>query len=361
MAEGTSLLIPLGHATHTVAEASGIGDARSAIARVAEEVSAFERMMGATRVAPEGEMTVGLVPGGDHRIRNKGFLYHFASNGIQPVSFRSLQAQMAAYKEDQLLAHPGGDGIDVDAAEPRVGIESGEGFLQRVGKDLRDALANVVNLFQDLLTGSRYRYVNEDGRVETAQRKGLLGSIGEFFKDLASGLSLGHFRPDGEPEPIGIVKRVGFAFNKIFGEAIMDDLVFGVPSATLNLVDDAALAAWNLLEVVPDATVGTLPGGQEVVTTVFDNGQVFIDYLTDCLPAGDAWMRVHAYAWDEGGIAPPILYNIQLPERFSVDSRWHTVRNTPFRKAIETLGSLLADVWLARFTTQGLKTSKRRQ
>lgn len=360
MAERTSISLPLGYATHTVRDASLLRETSQAVGRAAEGGSAFERMMEVMGAAV-GVPAVGSVRGADHPILGRGLLCDFASNGIQPFSPRSLRAQIAAYKEDQLLAHPGGDGIDLDATEPRVGIESGEGFLQRVGKDLHDALANVVNFFQDLLTGSRYRYVDEDGRVETAQRKGLLGSIGEFFKDLASGLSLGYFRPDGEPQPVGIVERVGFAFKKIFGEAIMDDLVFGVPCAALNMADDAALAAWNLLEVLPDATIGNLPGGQEAVTTIFDNGQVLIDYLTDCLPTGDAWMRVHAYALDERGIVPPVWYNIQLPERFSGDSRWHTVRNTPFRKAIETLGSLLADVWLARFTTQGVKTSKRRQ
>lgn len=361
MAEGTSILLPLGYATHTVRDAPRIWEAPRAVDRAIEGVSAFERVMGAAGAAPEGVPAVGSVRCGDHRILSRGLLCDFAYNGIQPFSLRSLGAQIAAYKEDQLLAHPGGDGIDLDAAEPRIGIRSGEGLFQRVGKDLRDALANVINFFQDLLMGSRYRYIDEDGRVETAQRKGLLGSIGEFFKDLASGLSLGHFRPDGEPEPVGILERVRFAWTKIFGEAVMDDLVFGVPSAALNMVDDAVLAAWNLVEVLPDATIGNLPGGQELVTRVFDNGQVLIDYVTDCLPTGDAWMRVHAYAWDDRGIAPPILYNIQLPERFSGDSRWHTVRNTPFRKAIETVGSLLADVGLARFTTQGVKTSKRRQ
>ncbi len=361
MAEGTSLLIPLPHAIHNVGEPFRIGEARTAMARVADVASSFDRVMQATAVGPAEGMGGDFVSGPDQRIRNKGFLCDFASNGIQPVSLGSLEAQIAAYREDQLLAHPGGDGIDLEAEEPRTGIKGGEGLAQRIGKDLRDALANVVNLFKDLFMGSTHKYVNEDGRVESAQRRGLLGSIGEFLKDLASGLSLGYFRPDGEPQPVGILERVRFACRKIFGEAIMDDLVFGLPSAALNLVDDAALAAWNLLEVVPDATIGNLPGGQELVTTVFDNGQVLIDYLTDCLPAGDAWMRVHAYAWDERGIVPPILYNIYLPERFSGDSRWHTVRNTPFRKAIETVGSLLADMWLGRFTTQGVRTSKRRQ
>lgn len=273
----------------------------------------------------------------------------------------SLSQQMRLYMEDQLLAHPGGDGMDLEAQDPRIENPPPDSFLERIGKDLRDALANAANFLKDLFLGSSYRYVEESGRVGTAHRGGLLGNVLEFFKDLASGLSLGFFRPDGEPEPKGIVDRLTFAGKKIFGEAIMDDLVYGVPSSAVNLLDDAALAAWNLLEVVPDATIGSLPGGREIVTTIFDNGQVIIDYVTDCLPAGEAWMRVHGYRLDAEGAVPPILYNLQLPERYSGDARWATVRNTPFRKTIETVGSLLADFALARLTTHGPKTSKRRQ
>lgn len=361
MAEGISLLFPLGYATHTMDSPGGNMGAIGSTRGVTAGGSLFGHIVDAACAASGGDSTVAMPACGAFGVGTGAFACTFASYGIQPVSLRSLEAQIAAYKEDQLLAHPGGDRIDLDAEDPRLGARGREGLIERVGKDLKDSLANVVNFFEDLFMGSRYRYVNEDGRDEKAQRRGLLGSMADFFKDLASGLSLGYLRPDGEPEPVGIVERVKFAYKKIFGEAIMDDLVFGVPSAALNLVDDVALAAWNLLEVVPDATIGNLPGGQELVTSMFDNGQVFIDYVTDCMPAGDAWMRVHAYAWDDKGVVPPILYNIQLPERFSGDSRWHTVRNSPFRKAIETVGSLLADVWLARFTTQGIRTSRRRQ
>lgn len=91
--------------------------------------------------------------------------------------------------------------------------------------------------------------------------------------------------------------------------------------------------------IVPDATIGNIPRGRGLVTTMFDNGQVMIDYITDCLPTGDAWMRVHAGQLNNSNITPPVLFNLNLPERYSQDSRWSTVRNTPLRKSIETIGS----------------------
>lgn len=280
---------------------------------------------------------------------------------MQLLDGRTLSDQMRMYVEDQLLAHPGGDSFDLDAPDPRGSASSEVSFPERIRKDLGDALANAVNFVRDLFGGSSYKYVDECDQVRTAHRTGVLGTVVEFFKDLVSGLSLGYFRPEGEPEPQGILERLAFAGKKILGEAILDDLVYGVPSTAIHLVDDAALAAWNLLEVVPDATIGNLPGGQEVITRIFDNGQVAIDYITDCLPGGEAWMRVHGYRVDGEGFVPPILYNLKLPERHGEDSRWATVRNTPFRKTMETVGSLLADLALARFTTHGPRTSKRRQ
>lgn len=291
----------------------------------------------------------------------------YAINGLpnkplQPtISARSLAEQIRVYKEDQLLSHPGGDHVDLEAPDPpNQGTPEGS-FVGRVFKDLKDAAANALNFVKDLFGGSTYRYVDDSGDFHTATRKGLLGNILEFFMDMASCLSFGLFRPDGEPEPGSLLERIVFAGKKIFGEALMDDLVFGMSSSALNLIDDAALAVWNLVEVVPDSTLGSLPGGDKVVTTIFDNGQVLIDYVTDCLPGGEAWMRVHAYNFDEEGTSLPVLYNLTLPERYASDPRWATVRNTPFRKAIETVGSILADLALARLTAHGPRTSKRRQ
>ncbi|NLI32458.1 MAG: hypothetical protein GX422_06700, partial [Deltaproteobacteria bacterium] len=101
------------------------------------------------------------------------------------------------------------------------------------------------------------------------------------------------------------------------------------------------LAGWNLIEVIPDATIGGFDSGRKLTTSVFDNGQVLVEYLTDVVPTGDAWFRVHASSLEK--LKPPVLYNLSLPERYPQDIRWQTIRNTRFRKTIETIGALLAD------------------
>ena len=75
---------------------------------------------------------------------------------------------------------------------------------------------------------------------------------------------------------------------------------------------------------------------------ILAHGQVALDYLTDILPFGDAWVRVHSLNLKEG--KAPGLYNIGREEHTTDDERWRYVRNTPFRKTIETVGSLLLDV-----------------
>jgi hypothetical protein len=311
----------------------------------------LEHIAAKTETIPEGEPSVSWFKPAP-----------YGSNGIDlKPQARSLAEQIRMYREDQLLSHPGGDRVDFHSENPLHSPESQGSFFERLAKDIKDAMANLANFFKDLFTGSTFKYVDEEGKILTGQRRGLLGNVLEFFKDLASGLSLGFFRPDGEPEPKGLVERLSFAGKKIFGQAILDDIVFGIPNSSLNMVDDAILGIWNLVEVIPDATLGSLPGGDKIVTEIFDNGQVLIDYVTDCLPGGDAWMRVHAYKLEEGEVIPPIVYNLTLPERYSSDPRWATVRNTPFRKTIETIGSLLADLAIARFTTHSPKTSRRRE
>jgi hypothetical protein len=125
-----------------------------------------------------------------------------------------------------------------------------------------------------------------------------------FFKNVVSGLSFGQIRAHDDSQPHGIVERVKFAGEKLINKAVFDDLIFGVPSSAINLLDDTALTVWNLMEVVPDATIGTIPEGQKLVTTLFDDGQVVVDYITDCLPPGDAWMRVHACRFENGILLP---------------------------------------------------------
>lgn len=268
-----------------------------------------------------------------------------------------LQTQIIMYKDDQLLAHPGGDAYFLNR-ETEVYAPSFDQsrFVNRVGKDLADAGSNLLNIAKDLALGAPYKYLAETGEIKTAQEVGLLGTLKNFAEDVFSGLSFGAYVPEGEAAPEGVLPSIGHFFKKILYEAPIRDLLIGVPHAAVNVIKDAALASLNLLEVIPDATIGNFEWGQKATTTVFDNGQVVVDYLTDVLPGGNAWLRVHA-AGPRGDMEPPVYFNLTTSEQGITDSRWSTVRNTPFRKTIETIGSLLSDAAIAVLTTHTFSPS----
>lgn len=58
--------------------------------------------------------------------------------------------------------------------------------------------------------------------------EGVSDSAGDFFQSLLSGLSLGFYRPEGEPEPTGIA-RVFDPFKKLLYDAPIRDLAMGMP------------------------------------------------------------------------------------------------------------------------------------
>ena len=250
-------------------------------------------------------------------------------------------SDLAKYKDDQLLSNPGGDHYYLDEKKVVPHPEDQESFLGRLTKDISDAFSNVKNFFHNLLFGSTIRYRDKNNQIQEATQRGLVGSVVDFFKDLGSAFSFGMWRPDGENEPQGFGERVGFFFSKI-KEAIFGDLVQGVTGSVIHMGEDLIFAGWNLLETIPDATIGNFKIGKKITTAIFDTGQVVLDYLTDILPSGDAWVRVHSAKLK--GPKPPIYHNITMPEHHSEDVRWRYVRNTPFRKTIETIGSILTDV-----------------
>jgi len=253
------------------------------------------------------------------------------------------------YKDDQLLSNPGGDNYYLEQNKVVSNPKDQESFLGRVVKDISDALSNIKNFFQNLLFGSKRLYRDKNNQIQEVRQRGIVGSVMDFFSDVGSALSFGMWRPDGEKEPEGFVKRVGFFFSKM-KEAIFGDLIQGVAGSVINIGEDIALAGWNLLEVIPDATIGNFESGRKLTTAIFDNGQVAIDYLTDILPGGEAWSRVHAADFtNPGELKLPVVNNLNMPEHYSGDVRWRYVRNTPFRKAIETIGTLLFDLISLRF------------
>lgn len=253
----------------------------------------------------------------------------------------AVQSGWQKYKDDQLLRNPGGDRYYLDRNMVSADSRERDSFVSRIGKDLSDVLGNVKNFFGNLFMGSKIRYRDENNQIREATQRGLVGTCVDFFKDLGSALTFGAWHPDEATGPRGVVGRLSHFCAKL-KKAFLGDLVEGVPKSVNHMAKNLALAGMNLVQVVPDATIGNLEGGRKITTTLFDNGQVLVEYLTDVIPSGDAWFRVHAMNFS-GGKAP-VFYNLEMPEHAKADTRWQYVRNTPFRKTIETIGTLLADI-----------------
>jgi hypothetical protein len=268
----------------------------------------------------------------------------YEKQGLSPVA-SGLAGDIAKYRDDQLLGSPGGDHYDLEKGRYTADPPEQRSFGGRIGKNIKDALGNMRNFAANLLFGAKRHYRDESGAVQEGRRRGLVGSVADFFQDLGSAFSFGAWRPDGEEEPRGFGRRVGFFFSKL-KEAIFGDLLQGAAGSVVNMAKDLVFAAWNLLETAPDATIGNFEAGRKLTTAVFDNGQVTLGYIADILPGGDASVRVHSP--DLENFKPPILNNLTMPENNPADARWKYVRNTPFRKAIETAGSIITSILTLR-------------
>ena len=266
--------------------------------------------------------------------------------GMQKKAIEQYQkmSDWEKYKDDQLLSNPGGDHYYLDGKSMVTTQPERNTFVGRIQKDLYDSFANARNFVQDFLFGSKMYYRGPNNQIMETDKRGVIGSFFDFFKSFGSAMSFGLWRPNGEKEPEGFFERIIFTFSNI-KKAIFGDIVEGVGNSVLNMGEDLALSLWNLVETIPDATIGNSDMGKKITTTIFDNGQVAIDYLTDIMPTGEAWLRVHAFdITNLQDLELPLIYNIKLPEFYSDDERWSHVRNTPFRKAIETVGSIIADI-----------------
>jgi hypothetical protein len=274
---------------------------------------------------------------------NQGMMPH----PIKTVTNNSLAEQIKAYKTDQLLSNPGGDYIFLNRSTGKV-IDphyDHNSFSKRIGKDIDDAAQNFLNASKNLTKGAEFIYVDQKGNFNKTTKTGLMSHIKNFSQDMLSGVTFGHYTATPDEKPQGFIQRMGHFFKKVLGEALINDLVIGVPRTTLNIAEDVAFGTLNLMEALPDATIGNFKKGREITTALFDNGQVALDYLTDTLPLGEASARVQATGAANQGLRKlPLLYNLSTPENGLEDQRWQTVRNTPFRKAIESLGALFSGV-----------------
>ena len=266
----------------------------------------------------------------------------FVNNGVNKPSKSSLIEQYKTYKEDQLMSNPGGDNFFLSKTGKVVDNNYDHSRItKRVGKDLSDAGSNLLNAVKDLGIGAKIKYVDKHGNIQEGRKVGFVGTVANFFKDTVSGLSFGLYSPDGEIKPQGGVARVKHLFKKIFKDALVGDIVKGVPRSAVHIGEDIMFAGLNAIEAVPDATIGNFKAGRKLTTSVFDNTQVAMDFVTDAIPGGDASMRTRSFNLAKGLKGLPIINNLTTPKEKQDEADWQYVRNTNFRKVLETIPSLV--------------------
>lgn len=246
--------------------------------------------------------------------------------------------QLVKYKEDQLLTNPGGDNFFIDRDTGIIDYEyDHSNFVKRVGKDMNDAWANIKNSVKDLGFGSEIKYIDSDGEIKSHKKVGFLKTIGNFFKNIASGITFGAYTPENEAAPAGTWSRLKHFVNKVFVQAIGKDLFKGVAQSMLNVGEDIAFAGLNLIETVPDATIGNTKAGRVATTKIFDNLQVGLDFATDIMPGGEGSSRARTLLVNGIKKGLPFLNGNKDPEKTKEEQPELYARSTPFRKVIETL------------------------
>ena len=254
----------------------------------------------------------------------------------------SVLQQYKLYKEDQLLSNPGGDNFFLNRTSGVIDNDYDHSkFSRRVGKDLADAGSNLLNMVKDMGIGAKIRYMDNHGEIREERKVGFVATLGNFFKNIISGLTLGAYTPEGDIRPHGGADRTKHLFKKIFRDAIVGDIVMGVSRSMIYVGEDMILAGLNSIEVIPDATIGNFEVGRKVTTSIFDNTQVVVDFMTDVLPGGEASGRTRSFRLAKGLKGLPIINNITTDENGAVELNWKYVRNTKFRKVIETVTSLI--------------------
>lgn len=265
-----------------------------------------------------------------------------ASKGVNKPSKSSIIEQYNAYKEDQLMSNPGGDNFFLNNTGEVIDDNYDHSRItKRVGKDLTDAGNNLLNAVKDLGIGAKIKYVDKLGNIIDGRKIGFAGTVVNFFKNVASGLSLGVYSPEGEAKPHGGTGRIKHLFRKIVKDALIGDVVRGVPKSVIHIGEDILFAGLNAVEVVPDVTIGNVKAGRKITTAIFDNTQVVMDFVTDVIPGGDASTRTRSFELAKGLKGLPIINNLTTPEEKQDEKDWRYVRNTNFRKVIETIPSLI--------------------
>lgn len=165
--------------------------------------------------------------------------YAEVKKNMQPMTFKN---QFQKYKEDQLLSNPGGDHFKLNKDTGVINYREDQSqFTSRIGKDIKDAGENFINIFKDLGTGAPFKYIDKDGLIQEGKKAGLGGTLVDFFKDMASGMTLGKYTPNGEKSPANAREATKHFFKKIFVDALFKDMVVGVPRSAIHVSEKCSI------------------------------------------------------------------------------------------------------------------------
>lgn len=86
------------------------------------------------------------------QLERNSFAIQTASENIKKgKTSPSFIEQLIMYKEDQLLSKPGGDSFALNKETNTIDYDLNQSqFSKRVGKDLKDAGENIINIFKDV-------------------------------------------------------------------------------------------------------------------------------------------------------------------------------------------------------------------
>ena len=152
---------------------------------------------------------------------NSKKVYHFpetyvTGKNVSKPSRSSIIEQYRTYKEDQLMSSPGGDNFFLKKTSDVIDKNyDHSSFAKRIGKDLSDAGNNLLNAVKDLGIGAKMKYIDKHGNINEVRKVGVAGTVVNFFKNVASGLSFGLYSQEGEVKPQGVIGKIKHLFKKI--------------------------------------------------------------------------------------------------------------------------------------------------
>ncbi|MEE9605504.1 MAG: hypothetical protein V3V70_08030, partial [Candidatus Scalindua sp.] len=157
------------------------------------------QVKGIYKITPDGQVGIFTLEENMSKLLGNEKANHYSEMYTPNMSLErlpkpSLLQQYQIYKDDQLLSNPGGDNFFLNKASGVIDNDYDHSkFPRRVGKDLTDAGSNLLNVVKDMGIGAKIKYVDNHGEIKEGRKVGFAKTLGNFFKNVASGLTLGAY------------------------------------------------------------------------------------------------------------------------------------------------------------------------